>query len=184
MSWLKTDFGQMRMARIGFAFLCAGLVGGCFQPLYGQKPDNSPSIVSRLNGVEVMPIDAARGTPESRIGVEVRDALMSTMSGNGAATHQLKVQIKTNRQQVIVDIDTARPDNEVYGIEATYVLTDAETGKVVLSGQTFARVSYDIPGQQQRFARQRALRDAEDRAANLIADNIKSRLASHFVSGS
>jgi LPS-assembly lipoprotein len=44
-------------------------------------------------------------------------------------------------------------------------------------------VSYDIPGQAQRFARARALRDAEDRAAKLIADNIKARLASYFVAG-
>ena len=52
-----------------------------------------------------------------------------------------------------------------------------------MTGQTFARVSYDIPGQQQRFARIRGLRDAENRAAKVIADNIKSRLASYFVAG-
>jgi len=44
-------------------------------------------------------------------------------------------------------------------------------------------VSYDIPGQQQRFARSRGLRDAEDRAAKVIADNISQRLASFFVAG-
>ena len=42
----------------------------------------------------------------------------------------------------------------------------------MVTGQTFARVSYDIPGQQQRFARVRGLRDAENRAAKVIADNI------------
>ena len=35
----------------------------------------------------------------------------------------------------------------------------------MLTGTTFSRVSYDIPGNYQRFARARALRDAEDRAA-------------------
>ena len=40
-----------------------------------------------------------------------------------------------------------------------------------------------IPGQQQRFAGERGLRDAEDRAAQVIADNIRSRLASFFVAG-
>ncbi len=53
----------------------------------------------------------------------------------------------------------------------------------MVTGQTFARVSYDIPGQEQRFARARGLRDAENRAAKVIADNIKSRLASYFVAG-
>jgi LPS-assembly lipoprotein len=44
-------------------------------------------------------------------------------------------------------------------------------------------VSYDFPGLAQRFARARGLRDAEDRAAQLIADNIRARLASFFVAG-
>lgn len=191
MSWLKTGFDQMRqmqIARFGLVLLCAGLVGGCFQPMYGQRSDNgAPSLVSKMSGVEVMAIDAPQGTPESRIGVEIRNALMSGLGGGDSGhttTHRLKIQIRTQRQQLIVDIDTARPDNEVYGIEATYILTDIETDKAVVTGQTFARVSYDIPGQEQRFARQRALRDAEDRAAALIADNIKARLASHFVAGS
>ena len=55
--------------------------------------------------------------------------------------------------------------------------------KSVMTGTTFSRVSYDIPGQLQRFARARAFRDAEDRAANEIAENIQTRLASYFVAG-
>ena len=46
-----------------------------------------------------------------------------------------------------------------------------------------ARVTYDMPGQFQRFARARAFRDAEDRAAGEIADNIQTRLASFFYAG-
>ena len=49
----------------------------------------------------------------------------------------------------------------------------------MVTGQTFARVSYDIPGQEQRFARLRGLRDAETRAAKVIADNI--RVAAGFL---
>jgi LPS-assembly lipoprotein len=64
-----------------------------------------------------------------------------------------------------------------------YSVAEIGTGKVVVTGQTFARVSYDIPGQEQRFARVRGLRDAELRAAKVIADNIRSRLASYFIAG-
>ena len=53
----------------------------------------------------------------------------------------------------------------------------------MVTGQTFARVSYDNPGQQQRFASARGLRDAENRAAKVIAENIRSRLASYFIAG-
>ena len=51
----------------------------------------------------------------------------------------------------------------------------------MVTGATFARVSYDIPGQQQRFASARGQRDAEDRAAKVIAENITARLASYFI---
>ena len=53
-----------------------------------------------------------------------------------------------------------------------------------MSGSTYARVTYDVPGGRQPFARARAYRDAENRAAGEIADNINTRLASFFYSGS
>jgi LPS-assembly lipoprotein len=92
--------------------------------------------------------------------------------------------MSSNVQQVIVDIATARPDVEQYGVNVTYTLTEIATGRPVVRGQTFARVSYDNPGQQQRFARSRGQRDAENRAIKVISDNIRSRMASYFVAGS
>lgn len=188
MSWRENGWAGMKAARLAMVLLCAGLAGGCFQPLYGQRTaGGGPSLVSQLSGVDVQPIDAANGTPEARLAVEIRNALIFDLtggSGGTSPTHRLKIQIAPSRQQVIVDITTARPDVENYGIDAVYTLVDNATGAVVLTGRTFSRVSYDIPGQQQRFARQRGLRDAENRASTVIAQNIKSRLASFFVTGS
>src|SRR5665811_507296 len=96
---------------------------------------------------------------------------------------RLNIRLTSTNLQVIVDINTARPDIQNYGIDASYSLIDTATGKSVISGTTFSRVSYNIPGQQQRFAGDRGLRDAEDRAAKVISDNIRSRLASYFVAG-
>jgi LPS-assembly lipoprotein len=89
----------------------------------------------------------------------------------------------STRLSVIVDLNSARPDLENYGLNASYNLVDLKTGKTVITDQTFARVSYDIPGQEQRFARARGLRDAENRAGQVIAESIKTRLASYFVAG-
>jgi LPS-assembly lipoprotein len=112
---------------------------------------------------------------------------MYQLTGGGqqaAPTHRLDIHLSSREIKVIVDISTARPDVENFGIDAKYQLIDLRTGKPVVSGQTFSRVSYNIPGQEQRFAGTRGLRDAEDRAAKVIADNIHSRLASFFVAGS
>jgi LPS-assembly lipoprotein len=83
----------------------------------------------------------------------------------------------------MVSASTGLPTSENYGIDAQYTLIEIATNKSVLNGSTFARVSYDMPGSYQRFARSRAFRDAEDRAAQEIAENIQTRLASFFVAG-
>jgi LPS-assembly lipoprotein len=98
-------------------------------------------------------------------------------------THRLVLQFSTSRSSLMLDPNTALPSSENYGIDAQYNLVDLVTNKSVMTGSTFARVSYDIPGNLQRFARSRAFRDAEDRAANEIAENIQTRLASFFVAG-
>jgi LPS-assembly lipoprotein len=82
-----------------------------------------------------------------------------------------------------VDVSSGRPDSQVEAVNATFTLTELATNKVVLSTTTFARASFDIPGSAQRFAQQRAWRDAEDRAITQVADNIRNRLASFFVAG-
>ena len=174
-------------ARIAIVLALAGLTAGCFQPLYGDKGVVAGAgLNNKLSAVEVAPIDAPNGTRLARVGVEVRNDLMFDLtggSGQGPSGYRLNVRLSSTQLQVIVDINTARPDIQNYGIDAAYSLTDLSTGKTVVNGQTFSRVSYNIPGQQQRFAGERGLRDAENRAAKVIAENIRNRLASYFVAG-
>jgi LPS-assembly lipoprotein len=169
------------------ALALGGLLAGCFQPLYGEfSPNGSPILRDQLSAVEVLQIPALKGSDEARLAVEIRNALLFDLTGGAGEAppvHRLKIAISSNRASVIVDINTSRPDIENYGITATYSLTEIATGKVVVTGQTFSRVSYDIPGQMQRYARLRGLRDAEDRAAKVIAENIRSRLTSYFIAG-
>ncbi len=183
MWWPKTPL----LTRFLGVLALAGLTAGCFQPLYGDHGTvGGAKLNDKLASVEIAPIAAPNGTRLARIGVAVRDQLMYDMTGGGAAaapTHKLTVRLSAKQLQVIVDINTARPEIQNYGIDATYTLTDLRTGKTVITGRTFSRVSYDIPGQQQRFAGARGLRDAENRAAKVISDNVHARLASFFVAG-
>ena len=176
-----------RIIRAAAALVIAALAGGCFQPLYGeQSPTGGPVLRDQLSAVDVLQIQAPKGTDEARIAVEIRNALLYDFSGGGYAappTHRLKIAMSSTRASIIVDVNTSRPDVENYGINVTYTLTEIATGKIVVTGTTFARVSYDIPGQEQRYARVRGLRDAELRAAKVVADNIRSRLSSYFIAG-
>ena len=106
----------------------AGLTAGCFQPLYGDRATvGGAGLNVKLAGVEVAPIDAPNGTRLARIGVTVRNQLMYDVTGGGAAaapTHKLVIKLSSKQLQVIVDINTARPEIQNYGIDASYTLTD------------------------------------------------------------
>ena len=187
LDWRPLHRLALRLAGVGAA---GAVVAGCFQPLYGDASftasSTSPSVAAAMATVDVNQIAAANGTPLSRIAVEVRNKLLFNLTGGGAAAppaYRLNINLTANNLSVIVDINSGRPDTENYALNASYTLQDIKSGKPVFTSQTFARVSYDVPGQAQRFARARGLRDAEDRAAQLIADNIRARLASFFVAG-
>jgi LPS-assembly lipoprotein len=180
--------GILRLAaRLIAPFAAACLLAGCFQPLYGEHSIGAgPNIRAAMSAVDISQIPAPNGSPEARIAVDIRNQLVFNLNGGSNPTvpaYRLNITMQSTRLTVIVDLTSARPDLENYGLNVSYNLIDAKTGKVLFADQTFARVSYDIPGQEQRFARVRGLRDAENRAGQVIADAIKTRVASYFVAG-
>jgi LPS-assembly lipoprotein len=193
MWWLEMRKGNLgaRLVRLAAPLmvgcLAACLLTGCFQPLYGEHSfGNGPSIREQMRTIDVAQISAANGTPESRLAVNVRESLLFGMTAENKPVqprYRLVVRMSSTRLTVVVDLTSSRPEVENYGLNATFQLIDLQTNKIVLQDQTFSRVSYDIPGEEQRFAQARGLRDAENRAAEEIAQSIKTRLASYFVAG-
>jgi LPS-assembly lipoprotein len=183
----------MSLARIRFAArlmavaALAALTAGCFQPMYAEHTDGTPGLREKLMGVEVPPIDKPHASHEARLGVEIRNALAFKLYGNATGmppTHRLVIRFTTSRSSLMVDTTTGLPTSENSGIDAQFNLIEIASNKSVMTGTTFSRVSYDIPGSYQRFSRARAFRDAEDRAAQEIAERIQTRVASFFVAGS
>src|SRR6202158_4407834 len=173
-------------ARLVAVSALAALTAGCFQPMYAEHTDGTPALREKLMGVELPPVDKPNASREARLGVEIRNALAFKLYGNATGlppTHRLVLRFNLSRSSLIVDPNTALPTSENYGIAAPYKLIDIASNQSLMTGTTFSRVSYDIPGQLQRFARARAFRDAEDRAAQEIAENIQTRLAAVFVAG-
>jgi LPS-assembly lipoprotein len=173
-------------ARLLAVVALAALMAGCFQPMYAEHTDGTPGLREKLMGVEIPPVDKPNASPEARIGVEIRNALAFKLYGEATGmppTHRLVLKFSTSRSSLLVSQTTGLPTSENVGVDAQYNLIEVASNKSVMTGTTFARVSYDIPGSYQRFARTRAFRDAEDRAADQIAENIQTRLASFFFAG-
>jgi len=173
-------------ARLLAAATLAALTAGCFQPMYAERADGTPALREKLMGVDLPPIDKPNSSRDARLGVEIRNALAFKLYGNATGTpptHRLVIRFTTNRSSLLTDPNTALPTSENYGIDAQFNLIDIATNRSVMTGSTFSRVSYDIPGSYQRFSRARAFRDAEDRACQEIAEHIQTRLASYFYAG-
>lgn len=170
---------------IAVAMMAAAL-GGCFQPLYGDRTlAGGPQLRDALSAVEVTEIRAAADTPEARMAVPLQNELRFNLtggSGSAAPTHRLIVQISGNRTVVSATNVTGLPFIENFTLRATYSLVEIATNKTVVTGRATTTVSYD-PSGTQRFARLSGMQDAERRAAKVIADNVTSRLSSYFVNG-
>ena len=174
-------------ARLATVLTAASLLAGCFEPLYGHNPSlGDESVLDKLAEVLIAPNpDAAgnaagahRGGHAQRSAVRFqrrrrRDLADASSRRDGDADRHIGVDRSGHRS----------PTEEIGGLNATYQMVEIATGKIVLKDSTFAHVGYDIPGSQQRFAKQRALLDAEDRAAKVAAEAIRNRLASYFVAG-
>lgn len=190
MSWpdtLSAPAARRRFLRLAGVLLLGGLTAGCFQPLYGDGSiGNNADVRGKLASVDVAPLDVPNGTALARVGVHLRNQLSYGLTGGGAAlnpAYKLNIRISAGQRQVIVDIDSGRPEVVNYGLIASYTMTEIATGRPVLNSTATAQVSYNIPGQEQRFAGARGLRDAEDRAADVLARAINARVASYFVAG-
>jgi LPS-assembly lipoprotein len=185
MWWLEDRIKPL--TRLAVVLAAAGLLAGCFEPLYGRNPSvGDDSVRDKLAEIVIAPIPLRQGTPQARIAVAIRNALQFDLNGAAGAiapTHRLDVTVTPTGVTVSIDPVTGRPQEEIGGVNATYRLVEIATARIVLTDSTFANVGYDIPGSQQRFAKQRALIDAEDRAAKMAAEAIRNRLASYFVAG-
>lgn len=162
-----------------FAMVLATGLGGCiFQPMYAQTPlfGTGPSLRDSLRDVEVAEISG-------RIGSQIRNDLIFELTGGAGnpvgAPYRLTLVANVSSFNPIIDAASGRAEAESISFDVTYKLQDVAKDRTVLTEKALARISIDRS--QQRFARVRAVRDAENRAAKVVAEQIRSRLASFFL---
>ncbi|HEY7457295.1 MAG TPA: LPS assembly lipoprotein LptE [Xanthobacteraceae bacterium] len=171
--------GEIKFLRLIAAGLVAAALGGCmFQPMYAQTPlfGSGPSLRDALRDVEVASING-------RIGNELRNDLIYELTGGEGnqvdAPFRLTLVANVSSFSPVIDTESGRPVAEMVSFDVTYKLHDVVRDRTVLTEQALARVSIDRS--QQRYANVRAIRDAENRAAKVVAEQIRSRLASFFL---
>ena len=131
---------------------------------------SGPKLTEKLAAVDVAPIP-------SRVGQRIRNEIIFQSTGGGNAAppaYRLDVAIKESVAATLVKT-TGEAASNIYAIEAAFVLIDVKTKKVLLRGGSHARAGFDrFPS---IYSNVRAREDAENRAANVIAEDVKSRIA-------
>ena len=158
------------------AFTALLTLGGCgFQPLYAERPGGG----SAQDDLAAITIE----TQDTRLGQEIYNGLVFAFTGGGApapARYYLDLTISRALSDVGILEISGTPKTENLKVTVSFRLIDRASNEKLLEGQTFAEASFDRSNQ--RFANLRAERDAENRAARVIAADIRTRIAAYFAS--
>jgi len=150
------------------------LVAGCgdsgFRPLYASSALNGSDVNEKLAQLSVAPVPG-------RVGQRLRNELIFQSTGGGYAAepvYRLEIVLVESISATLVQMD-GNSSGSVYNLRASFRLIRLADKSVALQGTSYGRVAF------QRFdsvfANVRARQDAENRAANNVADDLKSRLA-------
>jgi LPS-assembly lipoprotein len=160
--------------RSGFAVfvvsLVASMLAACgFQPLYG---DGGRTVGSTLQGVYVEPIS-------ERVGYELRNDLLDLFNAPGSAenaAYRLKLVLTETEQGVVLQPNTAITRYN-YSLVAHYELFPKGGTDAVKVGEVTALTAYNVASAPFLYATVTAQRDARNRAANQVAERIRTELA-------
>jgi LPS-assembly lipoprotein len=157
------------------------LATGCgdsgFRPLYASSSiTGAPDVGEKLAKMEVAPIPG-------RVGQRLRNELIYQSTGTGHEAQQpayrLEIVVTESISATLVQID-GNSSGSVYNLNASFRLVRLDDKSIALQGQSFGRIAF------QRFdsvfANVRARKEAEDRAAKTVAEDLKSRLAAYLSS--
>ena len=126
-------------------------------------------------------VDFAPAT--SRLTQKIRNELIFGFYGGESVvdkpTYRLVVRVNEAAVPVGVERFADLPAAYLQQLNATFTLVETGTQKTLLSGTSFANAAYDFSNQ--RFANVRAARNAEDRAATVMAADIRTKIAAYFA---
>jgi LPS-assembly lipoprotein len=174
MSWFDSRHSYLTRTRVAVAaaLLLAPALAGCgYQPLYGSGfAGTQGSVADQLRAVDVALVPG-------RVGQEIRNELIFMETGGREAAppkYRLEIAMRESVQATLVNLQGTAAGN-IYQLNAEFKLISIADQKVILAAKSGAQAQYQQ--ETSTFANVRARRDAEDRAARVIADSIRTQVA-------
>ncbi len=148
--------------------MLTALAGCQVRPLYSDAAGTSAALAS----IEISDAD-------ERVEQEVRNALIFLVAGGQGEPanpqYHLALNVTTRAMGVLYDQARDRAGAGRIVVKADYNLSRAGTGETIKSGNRTAVALVDFPVQE--FAKVRAVRDGENRAAKELAELIRADIA-------
>ena len=158
---------------IGAILLFALLLGAC-RPMYGETSMGNHA-VTELAAIEVNILPG-------RVGQKIRNELIFLFTG-GDHPGESKYKLEIAYRESVLGVLYKRTDDaagQIYSLDATFTLRDI-TGKTELTkGRSHARAAFDK--HKSTYSNIRAERDAKNRAAKDIVNDINTRIAAYISS--
>lgn len=183
---------RRRLFGLAAAGLLAASTAGCFQPMYAETtPGGGPGLIERMGDIEIVFV-------EGRVGNEVRNDLIFDLTGGAGnptgVPYKMLIRVTDSTASAIIDPVSGLPEVELVTVDASWQLFNAEDLPAVPRGQRIVAVEGKKPVTQgtafgkasidsgfQRFARARAIRDAQNRASRVVAEQIRGQIASYLL---
>ncbi len=158
--------------------ISAVLVSACsFRPLYGNTEGNQ-ELQQVLSSIEVVEIPG-------RVGQKVRNELIFKFTGGGhpsGSNYRLVIAVRESATSQLVRRD-GDSRGQFYKLAADFQLYSASDPKnPLLKGISHAQASFK--DDESVYANVRSRRDAEDRAAKTVAEDLQVRISAFLSSNS
>jgi LPS-assembly lipoprotein len=166
----KTKLTPILAAVLAVGLLAPALSGCGYQPLYGSGFAGDSGVAEKLRAVDI-------GTIPGRVGQVVRNELIFKTTGGRdaeAPKYRLEIAMRESAQSQLVNLQ-GDAKGQIFGLDADFKLVSTADQKVMLDSKANARAAYE--NVVSTFANLRARRDAEDRAARMMADSIRTQVA-------
>jgi LPS-assembly lipoprotein len=168
---LSSDFARKLARRAGIVsiLVSTAFLSGCqVRPLYSE----STGVVQKLGSVGFSPAT-------SRVGQEVRNHLIFLASRGAGEPEKPDYMVDMQVSSAVADTllvqssDTSRAGRVT--VSVSYTLRATKDNQVIKAGNRSSTALVDFPSQE--FAKQRAILDAENRAADQAAEFVGADIA-------
>ena len=160
---------QVQFGSVGLTMLLAACT---VEPLNSTSSSRlaatgaDPSVGAIMKSISVEPV-------ETRTAQQVRNHLLFEMNGGRlepGGQYTVALTVTVGSRSLSIEQDSLTPTSSQISVQVTYQLIDKSNGQPVAQGTKRAVASYDQT--PQKFANERASRDAQNRAAKVAARQV------------